>query len=251
LTAHANEAAARMLADFELPLAAIGIDTMSAAAGFEDEDKPKETQKVMNMLRKLARATGALVFVIDHYGKMVETGVRGSSAKSGATDTILACLGERSIDGKVTNRRMALAKWRNGPTGRVTNFALKVVEAAWGSYCIIDWQETTTQDTAVKPVEKKRWPAGLNTFKEALESALLAHGQKRQPRPDMPEVLTVDRDLVRAEFNLAYAADTLKVKGEAFRRNERLAVEKKVMGSRDIRPVDNATTVFWIAAHEA
>jgi hypothetical protein len=41
---------------------------------------------------------------------------------------------------------MALAKWRNGPTGRVTNFALKVAETTWGSYCTIDWQEATAQD---------------------------------------------------------------------------------------------------------
>ena len=75
LLAHAREAQRRMRDEFGLPLAAIGIDTMSAAAGFEDEDKPKETQKVMNKLRALSKATGAFVFIIDHYGKMVETGV--------------------------------------------------------------------------------------------------------------------------------------------------------------------------------
>ena len=52
---------------------------MSAAAGFDDENSAAETQKVMNMLAALARETKALVLLIDHYGKIIETGVRGSS----------------------------------------------------------------------------------------------------------------------------------------------------------------------------
>ena len=68
---------------------------MAAAAGFDDENSAAETQKAMNTLAALARETKALVLLIDHYGKIVETGVRGSSAKSAAADAILACLGDR------------------------------------------------------------------------------------------------------------------------------------------------------------
>ena len=68
---------------------------MSAAAGFDDENSAAETQKIMNVLASLARETRTLVLVIDHYGKVIDTGVRGSSAKSAAADAILACLGDR------------------------------------------------------------------------------------------------------------------------------------------------------------
>ena len=121
------------------------------------------------------------------------------------------------------------------------------METEWGSYCTIAWAEGATSDAAAKPAEKKRWPD--KTFKRALESALLAHGQKRQLFPDMREVLTVDRDQVRAEFNLMYPADNMKTKGTAFRRYEKAAIDSQVMGARAVGP-DLATTVFWIAAHE-
>jgi hypothetical protein len=50
LAAFAREADAEMQARFGVPLALIEIDTMSAAAGFEDENAAADTQPVMNML---------------------------------------------------------------------------------------------------------------------------------------------------------------------------------------------------------
>jgi hypothetical protein len=69
LKAHAQESAKYAREKFGLPLALIVIDTVSAAAGFTDENSASETQKVMTTLRELSRATGALVLPIDHYGK--------------------------------------------------------------------------------------------------------------------------------------------------------------------------------------
>ena len=85
LKALAKQAADRLRQDFNCELALIVIDTLSAAAGFDDENSASETQKVMNVLAALARETKTLVLVIDHYGKIIETGVRGSSAKSAST----------------------------------------------------------------------------------------------------------------------------------------------------------------------
>ena len=72
----------------------IVIDTMITAAGFssgEDNDAAA-AQKVMNSLRITSQRTGALVVGIDHFGKVVETGTRGSSAKEGAADVVIALL---------------------------------------------------------------------------------------------------------------------------------------------------------------
>jgi hypothetical protein len=227
-----------------LPLALIVIDTLSAAAGFNDENSASETQRVMTTLRELARATGALVLLIDHYGKMSETGVRGSSAKSAAADAILACLGERDSEGNVSNHRLAIVKFRNGRTGRVIPFGLRATETEFGITCTVEWRIDTL---AVAPVTrpKERWPKPLAIFKRALENALSDFGARMQPFMDGPEVLTVDREKVRVEFMRSYPADNRKAKGEAWRRYEKEAVSRGVIGSREVG-VDLTTTVFWM-----
>ena len=57
------------------------------------------------------------VFGIDHFGKVIETGTRGSSAKEGAVDTIIAALGDRAVSGEVKNTRLAMRKQRDGLSG--------------------------------------------------------------------------------------------------------------------------------------
>ena len=139
LKALAKQAAERLEQDFNLALALIVIDTLSAAAGFDDENSAAETQKVMNMLAALARETKTLVLLIDHYGKIIETGVRGSSAKSAANDAILACLGDRDqTTGVMSNRKMAVTKLRSGPVGRVVPFDLEKTDD--GVTCVVRWR---------------------------------------------------------------------------------------------------------------
>jgi hypothetical protein len=232
LKAHAQEAAKYAREKFDLPLALIVIDTVSAAAGFTDENSASETQKVMTTLRELSRATGALVLPIDHYGKQTETGIRGSSAKSAAADAILACLGERDNEGNVSNHRLAVTKLRNGPTGRVIPFELRQTETQFGVTCIVEWRLTEVE---AAPVEKH---------------ALTDFGKRTRPFADNLEVLAVDRDKVRAEFMRAYPADSRKAKGEAFRRSEKDAVERGFIVSRSIGE-DLAATVLWLVRDDA
>ena len=103
----AIQAATHLRANFDCDLALIAIDTLSAAAGFDDENSAAETQKVMTMLATLAREAKALVLLIDHYGKLIDTGVRGSSAKSAAADAILAC----SATATKRREQQATAAW--------------------------------------------------------------------------------------------------------------------------------------------
>jgi hypothetical protein len=79
---------------------------MSAAAGFSDENSSSEGQQAMNVLNELSKRTGALVIACDHFGKAVETGTRGTSAKEAAADCVIACLGEKNTAGHVTNTRI-------------------------------------------------------------------------------------------------------------------------------------------------
>ncbi len=84
LIATAKAAAAEMDRRFGVPIVLVVIDTVAAGAGFEDENSASETQKVMDAMGTLSRETGAFVLGVDHFGKVSETGTRGSSAKEAA-----------------------------------------------------------------------------------------------------------------------------------------------------------------------
>jgi hypothetical protein len=235
----AKQAADHLRRNFKCELALIVIDTLSAAAGFDDENSAAETQKVMNTLAALARETKALVVVIDHYGKIIETGVRGSSAKSAANDAILACLGDRDqATGVMSNRKMAVTKLRSGPVGRVVPFDLE--KTGDGLTCVVRWRPDEPELTAGKP-----WPKALIIFRRALDEALDSAGKTTTPRAGMPEVRAVDREAVREHFMRLYVADTPKAKGVAFIRCGKDAVERGIMCSINTGP-DLAQTIFWV-----
>ena len=122
-----KQAAQNIRDQFDLPLALIVIDTLSAVGNFKDANDAAEGQRIMNRLGELSRQTGAFVIAVDHFGKMVETGTRGSSAKEAAADVVLALLADREINGTVSNMRMALRKLRGGKVGTETPFDLRVV----------------------------------------------------------------------------------------------------------------------------
>ena len=131
LAALAQQAAARMLAEFGLPLALIIVDTIVAAAGFSrsgEENDAALAQAIMRQFATLAQLTGTFVLGIDHFGKAAETGTRGSSAKEGAADTVLALLGNKSIAGAVTDTRLALRKSRAGASGQEFPFSVRVID---------------------------------------------------------------------------------------------------------------------------
>jgi AAA domain len=240
LKALAAQAAVRMRADFDCDLALIVIDTLSAAAGFDDENSAGETQKVMTTTAALARETKALALLVDHYGKIVDTGVRGSSAKSASADAILACLGDRDqATGETNNRRLAVAKLRAGPTGRIIPFEL--ARTLDGLTCIVRWMDTEPESAAPKV---KAWPKALRIFKRALDEALGSVGKMTTPRAGMPEIRAVDQEAVRAEFYRQYVADTPSAKRKAFIRCAKDAVERGVMCSISTGP-DLGQTIFW------
>ena len=120
LVALATEAAARIQKEFGLPLALVVIDTVVAAAGYSkvgEESDAAIGQAIMNVMEEVAQRSGVLVLGIDHFGKSAETGTRGTSAKEGAADVVLALLGAKSISGEITNTRLATRKRRSGPSG--------------------------------------------------------------------------------------------------------------------------------------
>lgn len=249
LLATANAAASRMHSEFKLPLALVIIDTLAAGAGFQDENAAAENQRVMAALERLSRHTGAFVLGVDHFGKAVETGTRGSSAKEAAADVVLALLADRDISGNVSNTRMAVRKLRGGATGAETPFSLEVVQLGQTTFgdavttCVLSWQ--VAQGAAPRPW-RERWPRSLRVFRSSMASALIEHGQKLRPYGiEGPEVTAVAESKVRAEFIAAYPADgetdvkRAEAKRKAFARALTSALSRGLIGSREHAGIDH------------
>jgi X-X-X-Leu-X-X-Gly heptad repeat protein len=120
--------AAKMKHEYGVDLVAVFLDTMGLAACYENEDKAAQVQKVVSGLNQLSDATGALVIGVDHYGKDQGAGLRGSSAKRGHVETILACLVDRDKDDSPKNHRLKFEKIRDGEEGAHCSVPIKARE---------------------------------------------------------------------------------------------------------------------------
>jgi hypothetical protein len=241
----AREAAARMKSEFGEELVLIIIDTMSAAAGFKDENSSSEGQVAMNVMNELSKRTGALVMACDHFGKAVETGTRGTSAKEAAADVVIACLGEKTQAGSVTNLRIAVRKLRGGATGAETCFRLRIMDLGVDedreaiTTCVVEWSSVTV---AAPPAaaKGKDWPKSTILFRAALVTTLGLHGTEQQPISDGATVLAVELDRVREEFDKRYPLDVgdrkkqLNKRRQDFKRSLAAAQLRGLVGGREI-----------------
>jgi hypothetical protein len=129
MVARAREEQAYFQNQFGLDLVLIGIDTMSAAAGWENENDAAQAQIVMNHLADVSKATNTFVLAADHFGKDISAGTRGSVVKEASADTILAVLGERDPETNVMeDTRIVLRKQRSGPQGEEFPFIARLVD---------------------------------------------------------------------------------------------------------------------------
>ena len=240
----AIQAAHNIKEQFGLPLALIIVDTLNAAADFNDANDAAEGQRIMNRLVELSRRTGALVLAVDHFGKAVETGTRGTSAKEAAADCVLALLADRDIAGNISNLRMAVRKLRGGSTGAETPFTLKVVELDGGeTTCIVEWQREHAQSGRAG-TERSRWPQSLRIFKAAMNTALVDSGKVTRPfGSEGPTVRAVTERAVRAEFVARYPVEgegqkKADAKRNAFNRAIKAATQRELIGSRELEGAD-------------
>ena len=230
----------------DLPL--IVIDTVGSAASFQDENSASETQRVFNLLRRVSDASGALVLLVDHFGKLVDTGIRGSSAKSAAADAILSVLADKNMEGKITNRRLVVEKLRQAPTGQVFPFELVSVRVdTWGNTsAAVEWTKPTISEQAVAKV-KPVWGGSSRFLKSAIERAMIEQGAEVRPYgAGQKERRAVRHEHIRAEFYSAYPADTQEAKRKAFNRMMHDAIAKALVASREIAEVD----WVWIVKEE-
>ncbi|ACB26119.1 ATP-binding protein [Methylobacterium radiotolerans] len=251
LAAFARQAAERMQADFDLPLALIIIDTVAAGAGFEDENSSAEGQRLMNALAALSRLTGAFVMGVDHFGKAVESGTRGTSAKEAGADVVLAMLGQRDDTGAVSNTRMAVRKLRGGRSGYAIPYKLDPLQVGENrdgepvTTCIVTWGDTGPAAPTAKP--KPKWPNLV--FRDAVLNALAEHGQDAWPYPaEGGRVRAITVAQLRAEFIASYPSADAKAdtKRKAFTRSIEAAADKKLIICRELKGEDH----LWLASDD-
>lgn len=253
-----NAVRERLRQEYDLPLVLIIIDTIAAGAGFDDENSAAETQKVMDAMQALSRETGAFVMGVDHFGKTSETGTRGSSAKEGAADTVLAFLANRDEAGHVNNTRMALRKLRGGRVGMETPYTLDVVQIGETynhepvTTCIVSWQGHERDAAASPRPVRNLWPKKLQLFRTALEATIASRGKRIRPfGAEGAEQVAAEAALVRAEFTARYPAaasntDAKKsdAKRKAFDRAVVSATESNLIGCCEVSGFDH----FWMIA---
>ncbi len=228
---------------FSVPLAVILVDTMSAAAGFDDENSAADVQPVMDVLHKLAHTTGALVVAIDHYGKSMNAGTRGSNAKESSADAVLA------LEKAGNQHVMTVRKLRSGPTGAKFRYSLEPVSFGVDvdgdeiTTCIVKFSFNQVFNAAIDA-----WK-GLQDLKQALGTALGPAGKKTVLDNNGRHFEAAPLETVRQEFYKTYRAkgDQAKqneTRRKAFNRQLRRGRDASLICTRDIRGED----FVWISS---
>ena len=254
----AIEVQQQMQDQWGVPLALIAVDTVAAAANFKDENSSAEGQAMMNVLAELARMMKCCVIGVDHFGKMVETGTRGASAKEGAADAVLALIGDRALTGKVSNCKMAVRKLRGGPTGAEIPYTATELDLGIDrdgdpiTTLTIEW-DTTTGKPAEQKQQPRRWRKALATLRRVLQVALAESGQHTRPfGSEGPLVRAVDRESVRSKFYKSVIVESQteaqrnEAKKKAFGRCMKDAADAELIGVREV----NGQTLIWLINEE-
>ena len=266
LIAMAQKAHESLMKEFGLPLGLIILDTVAASAGYSTpgaENDNAINQALMNTMRMVAQALGCFVLGVDHFGKQIETGTRGSSAKEASADLVLACLGERELSGRVLNTRLAVRKNRGGPQGQEAPFVLREVESEEldedgesTTTRVVDWQSGpgASQGPPNDPWEQSRQSSLRTTalrLKRILMSVLAARGVDLPIAPNGPVVRMVDQAILRSEFYAQTPSDGTPeqkawLQRKQFNRIRDWAEAQQLIGIREI----GGQTHFWLTRPE-
>jgi AAA domain len=259
LAAMGEQAAAVFKANFDLPLGLIIVDTMAVAAGYREQGAENDSAivtAVMRVLKDTAERLSCFVLGLDHFGKNVDAGLKGSVAKEIQADLILVCLGERELSGSVTNTRLAIRKCRGGPQGQVFPFTTRVVELLEKdedgepyTTLVIDWQPVPPGGAAQEPLPKDPWAksrrqdqrTAVLRLKRVLMSILADQGVELAIPPDGPIVRMVEQGKVRKQFYLHTpdedSTDKVKSRRQQFTRARDWAEAEQLIAVEEIDDV--------------
>lgn len=251
LAAMVEEASKHLREKFNVSIVLVFVDTLIGAARFArsgDENDAALAQRVMAALAGLSRKTGALVIGVDHFGKAIETGTRGSSAKEAHADVVIALLADRDLGGTVANTRLALRKQREGLAGLELPFTPKTIEIGTDEddepmvRVVIEWSGQPARS------KEASWSRSLRLLQRILLAALAESGKDIRPFADGPMVRACELELVRTEFVKQYVTDgTLEQRAAAQRQAFRRAVmDAQAKDLVAIRVIDGVQLIWLV-----
>jgi hypothetical protein len=262
LIAMARKADASLRREFGLPLGLVFVDTIAAAAGYAlpgAESDSAVGAQVMQVLRQAAEATDSFWFGVDHFGKNINLGTRGTSAKEASADLVLATLGDRELSGRVLDLRLAVRKCRGGASGQEFPFQMREAthpqldeDGEPQSTLVVDWTAPATPaGPGPDPWEDERRTdarQAMLLLKRVLMAKLAGHGVELEGHTSGElRVRGIDQELVREEFYQQTPADgTQRQKQDSrrkrFARAINRAIEKQLVGMGEI----GAITYLWL-----
>jgi hypothetical protein len=217
---------------YHLRLGAVIIDTVVSTFDLDDEDHNSEAARTIRKMRELGDACGALIVPVHHYGKTVATGLRGGSSWRAGADVIISVLADRDdVTGDVKNRRLAVAKARDGVEGPIAPFSLRWVQLDVGEdgepfgSCIVE--PMFGRAPMAERVASTKVNRAVRTFRDAFAEALDTNGTEIAVMGDGPRVRAARVQDVRAQFNRRYATGEAEAgqRSEAARKAFKRALE--------------------------
>jgi hypothetical protein len=189
-------------------LGVVVIDTVSACFDLKDENDNAEVTRICKLMKRLGAGFGGVVVPVHHFGKSIESGVRGASAWRGNSEIILAVLADIDpLTGEAKNRELAAAKVRDGVQGPVASFTLqpRVIGTAANGAELINYfvQVGSEGESRFSNRGKRGRPSrSMTALRDAANEALEINGESKviQGNP----VRAVALKQVRAEFNRRY-----------------------------------------------
>lgn len=202
----------------------IYLDTVAAAVAMKDENDNAEVSVVCGHIRDIGHKVGCVMSPIIHMGKNDGAGIRGGSNWTGHGDIVSSIYADRDKDGTAQNRRIAIAKHRDGEEGPISGFQLRYVELgkhpeygdSYGS-CAIDPCDADWKAKSEKP---RKVSMSRQTFDDAFVDMLCAYATTRSVRGDGPMVQAVALEHVEREFKSRYVTDGSAPKQQAENRKK-------------------------------
>jgi hypothetical protein len=195
----------------------------------------------MNHLSDVSKATGAFVLAVDHFGKDISAGTRGSVVKEASADVIFATLGERDEEANaVLDLRLKVRKERSAPEGVQYPFEARTVNMGHDAgYLpltsrVIDWNVVRVK----REKQKKR------TLAETVLVEAFAQAPKAKVGVNGTEVEAVSEDDLRDTYRELYLLskpDAKRFAINAARRRALVEMEKEITHST----IDGVLYWWW------
>jgi hypothetical protein len=213
LIATIQEIAVGMEERHGLPIKLIIIDTVLAAFCVEDWNSAGQTTAVTDTMKKINKATNAAVMGLAHHGKDISRGPAGSFALKANVDFLITLIVKHvgnDVLQPVESRHLIVTKSRDGQEGWQCEFKLESVFMGKNrkgkdiyTAVLVPVLNGSRLMSAAKGKKASR-DRPLEIFQE---SFVAVPTEAIRIRGDGPEVKSVRRNLVRAEFEARYTTD--------------------------------------------